>query len=107
MKRIFLVVIINLNSFYLFSQLPLFSDSTVISLLTCSPGKEVYAKFGHTAIRLNDPLTGNDLIFNYGVFNFDTKNFYLKFIKGETDYQLAVYDTQSFLQEYIARNSMV
>lgn len=107
MKRIFLVVIINLNSFYLFSQLPLFSDSTVISLLTCSPGKEVYAKFGHTAIRLNDPLTGNDLIFNYGVFSFDTKNFYLKFIKGETDYQLAVYDTQSFLQEYIARNSMV
>lgn len=70
-------------------------------------GKEVYAKFGHTAIRLNDPLTGNDLIFNYGVFSFDTKNFYLKFIKGETDYQLAVYDTQSFLQEYIARNSMV
>lgn len=107
MKKAFLLVIIYLNSFYLFSQLPLFSDSTIISLLTCSPGEKVYTKFGHTAIRLNDPLTGNDLIFNYGVFSFDTKNFYLKFIKGETDYQLAVYDTQSFLQEYIARNSMV
>lgn len=84
-----------------------FSDSTVVSLITCSPGEEVYARFGHTAVRVNDPVTKQDIVFNYGMFDFNTHNFYLKFIKGETDYKLAAYDFVYFLPEYIERNSMV
>ena len=84
-----------------------FSDSTVISLITCSPGEEVYSKFGHTAIRINDHKNGNDYVFNYGIFSFETENFYYKFIKGETDYQLGIYDTRYFLPEYAQRNSSV
>jgi hypothetical protein len=83
------------------------SDSAIISLISCSPGKEVYAKFGHTALRVNDKTNGIDLVFNYGIFSFETKNFYYKFIKGQLDYQLGVYDTKFFLPEYAARNSMV
>lgn len=84
-----------------------FSDSVVISLITCSPGEEVYAKFGHTAIRLNDKAKGVDIVFNYGLFSFETESFYFKFIKGETDYQLGVYETSLFLPEYKQRNSTV
>lgn len=84
-----------------------FSDSTVVSLITCSPGKEVYARFGHTAIRINDPISKIDIVFNYGIFDFNSKNFYLKFIKGETDYKLAAYDFAYFLPEYKERNSWV
>ena len=84
-----------------------FGDSAVISLITCSPGEEVYSKFGHTAIRINDAKNGNDLVFNYGIFSFETENFYYKFIKGQTDYQLGIYDTRYFLPEYAQRNSMV
>lgn len=84
-----------------------FSDSAVISLLTCSPGQEIYAKFGHSGIRINDPVTKNDLVFNYGIFSFNTENFYYKFIKGETDYYLGVHPTDMFLFEYDERNSMV
>jgi len=84
-----------------------FSDSAVISLITCSPGEEVYSKFGHTAIRINDPKKGIDVVFNYGIFSFETEDFYAKFIKGETDYQLGVYETSIFLPEYKKRNSMV
>ena len=84
-----------------------FSDSTKVSLITCSPGKEVYARFGHTAVRVNDPINGIDIVFNYGIFDFNSKNFYLKFIKGETDYKLAAYDFIYFLSEYIERNSWV
>ncbi len=96
------VCIINSNA-----QQITFSDSAIVSLITCSPGDEVYSKFGHTAIRINDILSDNDVVFNYGIFSFETKNFYYKFIKGETDYQLGLYDTKLFLPEYAARNSLV
>ncbi|HNX88286.1 MAG TPA: DUF4105 domain-containing protein [Paludibacteraceae bacterium] len=83
------------------------SDSAVVSLITCSPGPQVYAKFGHTAIRLIEPTLGMDIVFNYGMFNFNKPNFYMKFIKGETDYELGVYETKYFLPEYQDRNSSV
>jgi hypothetical protein len=107
MRRIILYICISLYLLDLSAQQLNIGDSAVISLITCSPGEEVYAKFGHTAIRINDTETGTDIVFNYGIFNFETKNFYLKFIKGETDYQLGVYDTKYFLPEYELRNSMV
>lgn len=84
-----------------------FSDSTIVSLVTCSPGKAAYEKFGHTAIRLNDPKNKIDLVFNYGIFSFETSNFYYKFVKGDTDYQLGVYPTEYFLPQYKERNSNV
>jgi hypothetical protein len=84
-----------------------FSDSAKISLLTCTPGNEVYEKFGHTAIRINDTKTNIDVVFNYGIFDFETTGFYYKFIKGETDYQLGIYNTSNFLASYESRNSGV
>lgn len=38
-----------------------FSDSAVISLLTCSPGQEIYAKFGTWHLELMIRLQ-NDLV---------------------------------------------
>ena len=93
--------------FYAGAQNITVSDSAKISLITCSPGPEVYAKFGHTAIRYQEPAIGMDVVFNYGIFDFNVTGFYYKFIKGETDYQLGVYDTRYFLPEYKERNSQV
>jgi hypothetical protein len=107
MKRIILIFCIFLSITNINAQQISISDSAVISLITCSPGEEVYSKFGHTAIRINDPSKKLDLVFNYGVFSFETANFYLKFIKGETDYQLGAYETAYFLPEYKQRNSTV
>ncbi|HRZ96502.1 MAG TPA: DUF4105 domain-containing protein [Paludibacter sp.] len=83
------------------------SDSTRVSLLTCSPGEEVYAKFGHSGIRVVDFKNDIDIVFNYGLFNFESSDFYLKFIKGETDYQLGITSTIGFLAEYRLRKSFV
>jgi hypothetical protein len=83
------------------------ADSLQISLLTCSPGKIAYEKFGHTAIRVIDKSNGLDIVFNYGIFSFDTEHFYIKFMKGETDYVLGVTSTVHFLPEYAERNSSV
>lgn len=80
------------------------SDSARISLLTCGPGDELYAKFGHSAIRIDDPVNHLDVSFNYGYFDFNIPGFYYKFVKGETDYQIGVVDTPDFFLEYRMRN---
>lgn len=71
-----------------------------ISILTCGRSSALYAAFGHSAIRINDPVNGLDLCFNYGTFNFDDPGFYMKFLKGNLDYFLSVSSFSSFLNEY-------
>ena len=107
MKHILLFTLLLLSAFSLNAQQLTFSDSAVVSLITCSPGEEVYEKFGHTAIRIKDNRTGIDVVFNYGIFSFESEDFYYKFIKGETDYQLGVYSTANFLASYAQRKSLV
>ena len=107
MKQFLLIVCILLSFSRLDAQQVTIGDSAVVSLITCSPGEEVYSKFGHTAIRVKDKVNNVDVVFNYGIFSFETEHFYYKFIKGETDYQLGIYDTNFFLPEYAERNSMV
>ncbi len=82
-------------------------DERSVSLLTCSPGEEVYALFGHTALRVTDPERGMDVVFNYGLFSFDEPNFIWRFVLGETDYLLGAIDYDFFLGEYAIRGSGV
>jgi hypothetical protein len=107
MKRFILLLLIVVSISHTKAQELVFSDSVKVSLLTCSPGQEVYEKFGHTAIRIYDPKSSIDVVFNYGIFDFETSYFYYKFLNGETDYQLGVYYTGNFLASYSARNSSV
>ena len=50
-------------------------DSITVSLLTCSPGKDLYSMFGHSGVRVCNHTTGEDVVFNYGMFNYDADNF--------------------------------
>ncbi|PJF32850.1 MAG: hypothetical protein CUN57_03745, partial [Phototrophicales bacterium] len=43
-----------LTAFPLHAQRPVLSDSATISLLTVSPGSELYTTFGHSAFRVVD-----------------------------------------------------
>ena len=58
--------------------------------MTCAPGTEICALFGHTALRYEDKARGEDWVFNYGMFSFNTPHFIYRFVKGETDYELGV-----------------
>jgi len=73
-----------------------------ISLLTCTPGNELYSIFGHSAIRIIDSNNVNDLVFNYGTFNFNDNEFYIKFIKGKLNYFVSVQQTEDFIYSYTA-----
>ncbi|WP_276867767.1 DUF4105 domain-containing protein [Bacteroides heparinolyticus] len=77
-------------------------DSTRISLLTCAAGGEIYYLFGHTAIRYENFTRGVDVVFNYGVFDFNTPNFTFRFALGDTYYQLGVTEYRYFANEYTA-----
>ena len=82
-------------------------DSLAVSLITCEPGPQIYELYGHTAIRIRHMRTGDDVAFNYGMFNFDAPNFVMRFVLGETDYMLGVYPYEDFLEEYRLRGSKV
>ena len=70
-----------------------------ITLLTCTPGEELYSTFGHTAIRVQDSTTGMDAVYNYGTFEF-SPDFYSKFIRGKLLYSLSVENFPDFLYTY-------
>ncbi|UMB60911.1 DUF4105 domain-containing protein [Lutibacter sp. A80] len=76
------------------------SEKATISVVTCGPGSELYASFGHSAFRVFDPINKIDKIYNYGTFNFDAPNFYLNFAKGKLTYQLSTTRFGYFLQIY-------
>src|ERR1700730_18055 len=71
-------------------SLPRLDDSAQVSLITYTPGEELYQAFGHSAIRVKDDLLSMDRLYNFGVFDFDTPDFYVKFVHGDLLYQLAV-----------------
>ena len=66
------------------------SESARISLMTVAPGDMLYSTFGHSAIRVFDPVLRLDRCYNYGTFNFDEPNFLLKFCQGRLRYYLDV-----------------
>lgn len=76
------------------------SEGACISLLTCTPGEELYAHYGHTAIRVLDEQNDLDVVFNYGIFDFNTEHFYWKFVRGETWYELGAVPFWWFIREY-------
>ena len=93
--------------FFLFTilfSLPGFSQIDTcklrISLLTCSPGVELYSAWGHTAIRVIDSTTGMDMVLNYGTFDDSDPAFLAKFTKGIMNYALSAYPYTDFLNEY-------
>lgn len=84
------------------------SEEAQIHVLTCGPFQgELYSAFGHTAVRVTDPETGIDWLYNYGVFDFNQPNFYLNFARGFLNYKLAVMDYESFRDYYIYNNRYI
>ncbi|HSB91941.1 MAG TPA: DUF4105 domain-containing protein, partial [Flavitalea sp.] len=73
-----------------------------VSLLTCSPGDELYSTFGHSAFRVKDRMRDTDIIFNYGTFDFGDPDFYKKFVRGKLLYFVSIQDFQGFREDYRA-----
>jgi len=96
-----------LLSWLTFSQSIPYSDNTLISVLTCGPGDELYSKFGHSAFRVQDFNKHYDVVYNYGVFDFKKPNFYTNFVKGKLYYKLDKAPYNYFYQQYLNENREV
>ena len=82
-------------------------SNTEISVLTCSPGDQIYSIFGHTAVRVCNKNIGLDAVVNYGLFDFDQESFVYRFVKGETDYMCGTENYGNFIYSYALRGSGV
>ncbi|MCD0466758.1 DUF4105 domain-containing protein [Flavobacterium sp. ENC] len=90
-----------------FSQnLPL-SKEAKISVITCGLGNESYSFFGHTAVRVADPVNTIDVVYNYGNFDFRTPNFVAKFAKGDLQYFVSARPFPEFLSDYTSEGRSV
>ena len=114
-QLLLIILLLDLNfmikKLYIFVLLSLFSIThnnaqvnlsvySEISIVTAGPGEALYEKFGHAAIRIKDPVLNLDLIYNYGVFDFNQPNFLLNFADGKMYYVLARYDFKYFISSY-------
>ena len=99
MKRFFASLFLSAALLFSVSGQQQKSDTTIY-MLTCAPGTEIYSLWGHSALRvvINEPAS--DMVYNWGVFDFNTPNFAWKFAKGRLDYMLGVYSYKTFLQDY-------
>lgn len=77
------------------------NDSIVVSLLTCTPGSQIYELYGHTALRVHEVNRQSDWVFNYGTFSFKQPHFLWRFVLGNTDYELGVVPYSFFYDEYV------
>jgi hypothetical protein len=82
-------------------------DFYEISILTVGEGESLVDAFGHTAIRIKDSKLKNDIVFNFGVYDFNSSNFYSNFVKGRPEYKLAAQNYNNFIHNYIKQKRYI
>ncbi len=75
-------------------------DNLQVSLLTYGPGDIYWERFGHDAIEIRDRISGESIAFNYGMFDFNQKNFLLNFARGRMRYRMDAVRTPDDLAYY-------
>jgi len=107
MKQKLLLVFILFFSWKNYSQLTPITSDTQVSILTVGVANESHSLYGHTALRIHDASNGFDYIYNYGMFDFRTENFILKFVKGDLQYYAAAYSYDDFEYNYRVENRSI
>ncbi|WP_252723254.1 lipoprotein N-acyltransferase Lnb domain-containing protein [Pseudotamlana agarivorans] len=100
MQKTFSFFLLFLTIQFSFGQQYQLSESATISVLTVGPGKHLNDAFGHSGFRIKDRLSGLDVVYGYGEYDFDTPNFYLKFAQGKLNYLISKTEFNRFFQAY-------
>ena len=90
-----------------YSQYLDLSPQAEISLLTIGPGNSLNDSFGHSAFRINDPSLDLDIIFNYGIYDFEASYFEIKFARGKLNYVVDTANFESFKNHYKRQNRFI
>ena len=87
------------------SQYNQLTSDAEISVLTIGPGMSLNDAFGHSAYRVTD--NSMDIVFNYGVYDFNAPNFYTKFAQGKLNYKIDANNFDVFKNHYIKQNRTI
>ncbi|MES0872802.1 DUF4105 domain-containing protein [Sinimarinibacterium thermocellulolyticum] len=77
-----------------------------ISLLTFAPGQIYWQRFGHNALLVREAGAAPQ-VYNYGIFDFGQKHFFLNFVRGRMLYRLDVAPLDWTLRQYAAEGRWV
>jgi len=78
-----------------------------MSILSIGEGPSLVDAFGHTAIRVKDEELKNDVVFNFGVYDFNSPNFYSNFVKGRPEYKLGAQNYYNLTQNYVRQKRYI
>ena len=83
------------------------AGETEVWLLTYGPGEVYWQRFGHNAIWIRDPGLGLDHTFNFGFFDFQQEDFFLRFLQGRMLYFSAAQPAREEFAGYIDDNRSI
>ena len=83
------------------------SENSEVSILTIGPGSDLNDAFGHNGFRIHDEINKVDIVYDYGRYDFNTPNFYLKFARGKLLYEIGFANFEPFLNYYKSHNRWV
>lgn len=83
------------------------ADSLRISVVTMGPGAQVWERFGHNAIMVEDLRTGGARWYDYGRFDFGGEDFWPRFLAGRMRYWTADAPAGAAFAAYRAANRSV
>lgn len=86
---------------------PVPGEELTVYLMTMGPGDEIFEKFGHTAIWVHNSTTQSDVAYNWGLFDFNDKDFIARLARGRMRYSMAGFQMQAMVQSYIETNRSV
>jgi len=76
------------------------TTSPRIGVMTMQPGEVFFERFGHDAIVVMDPQTGEATSYNFGFFDMDEPGFVGRFAHGDMQYYLVALPLQQDLSYY-------
>ena len=82
------------------------SELTVY-LMTMGQGDLVWERYGHNAIGIRNNRTGQDIVYNWGLFDFAEPGFIGNFLRGENMYWMGGQDAAASLEYYRSWNRTV
>ena len=75
-----------------------------IHVITIGQGEELFTRFGHIALVVEDMSTSERLVYNFGTFNFDDPELRFKYARGFLNYWLSVARFDQFFHFYAQSN---
>ncbi len=76
-------------------------------LVTYGPGEIYWQRFGHNAIWIRDRQLGLDHAFNFGFFDFEQEDFFVRFLQGRMLYFSAARPAREEFSDYINENRSI